>query len=716
MRGWASGLASAWPKRKSGGFRWLYAPSPQAFGFALRNTAASFLALGIALWMELDSPVWAVMTVWAVAQNTRGESLSKARWRIVGTFLGAFGAVGIVAAFPQAPWLFFPTVALWVGICSGFATFVSNFRSYALVLAGYTCAIIAMDAASNPDNVFFIAVSRTTYIILGVVCEALMGMIFAQGQEREARREVRRKLLSALSLVSNALADILTQTDGAWREARSLFGTILTINSEIEFSEVEMGPHGHEGDHARAALAAVSILLSRGFGMATRIATLDVSSGVFQTTASHAATLLRSLPARLRRTEEVPGLLASLHALRDECRLRTVWLDDDGLTPLPDDRAPSAIDERAVHVALGEILLDMETAVTEYEASTHHISGDHFHFRLQSHRDPRAAIDNGIRAFAAVLITALFYEVTAWPNGLGFIAITSLVCGLFATRENPVLGTVVFLRGAIWAAIIAGVLALWITPSFSYFESLIPTVGIALFFCGLAKFNPSTAGAAAAFGLLMPDMLAIENHHRINEIAFMNGAMSVVFANVVATLVFRLVLPFDPNAERLRLRRQMLSELRALCHMRIPPRTSSWIGRNIDRFARLIRHAGPKPTRLIEDYLEGTLAVLTIGLNVIRLRTVMGRDHLPASARRAVDLLLIRMERSTGRHVSAAVSAQRTLSRLRALEAAEPDHIVRLELTRALTYVVVIAHALQANSAFLDEKHPFRGNPRTITA
>nr|WP_232228063.1 FUSC family protein [Asaia astilbis] len=57
---------------------WLYAPSAQSVEFALRNTVAALLALAIAMWMELDSPIWATMTVWAVAQGTRGESFQGA--------------------------------------------------------------------------------------------------------------------------------------------------------------------------------------------------------------------------------------------------------------------------------------------------------------------------------------------------------------------------------------------------------------------------------------------------------------------------------------------------------------------------------------------------------------------------------------------------------------------------------------------------------------
>jgi len=703
-------LSPPFPFRPNRGtYRWLYAPTPQSVGFALRTTAAALLATGIALWMELDSPVWAAMTVWAVAQSTRGESLSKARWRIIGTIIGALAAVALIAAFPQAPWLFFPAIAAWIGLCSGFATFVSNFRSYALVLAGYTCSIIAMDAVANPDNVFFIAISRSTYIVLGVVCEAIMGMVFATNQEAQARQNVRRKLQRALTLVTTALADILTERDGALSEARDLFGPLLKINDEIEFSEVEMGPHGHEGDHARAALAAVSVLLSRVFGMSARLGQLNSKSGTFRNTARQTCDLLRSLPERIGRTGNIPALLGDIHFLREECWRQAVGLNTPAETTLPDD---AAIDERILHVALGEVLGDLETAVTEYEASTHYITGDHFHFRLRTHRDSRAAFHNGMRGAAAVLLTALIYEVTAWHNGLGYIAITTLICGLFATRENPVLATSQFFTGTVWSAIAAWFLVFVVTPHINNYEGLVLTFGFAMFLGGLAKANPGTAGASAAYGLLMPAMTGLQNHHRLDEIGFFNGTLAILAAAATSVIVFRLVLPFNSDAERLRLRRQMLAELRALAHLQIPPQTSIWIGRNIDRFARLIRHAGPVRTQLVEDYLEGTLAVLTLGLNVIRLRALLAREHLPDSARRPIELLLVRLERETGRHEAASRSARRATDRMRWLEQREEDSLTRLEMTRALAYLVVISHALRHNSHFMDEKHIFTGNTR----
>ncbi|MFT8325739.1 FUSC family protein [Gluconobacter oxydans] len=703
---------------------WLYAPSPSSVTFALRNTIAACLAVGIAFWMELDDPAWAAMTVWAVAQTSRGESQSKAKWRIVGTISGAIAAITIMAAAPQAPWMFFPMIALWIGLCSGFATFVSNFRSYALVLAGYTCSIICMGAASNPDNVFMVAMSRGTYIVLGVLCEAFMGLIFATSQERHARAQLRQKLESALVLVTTTLCSLLGEERGALNAARRQFGTILTINDQIEFAEVEMGPHGHEGDHARAALAAVSALLSRGFGMAMRLQVLNHNHPAFTKTADEILAFLKQFPQRLPDQNAVPALLADLQHFRDICRLYAAPHRENDvrsdLEPIPglepfdqtdegQEMQEDRLDERILFVSLGELLGDLEQAIKEYEASTHRIKGDHFHFQLETHRDTREAVHNGLRGACAVLITAYIYEVTAWPNGLGFIAITTLVCGLFATKENPVLGTTEFLKGAVAACIVAWILVFVLMPKVTTFETLALFLGPAMFLGGLAKGNPATAGGSAAYGLLLPAMLGLENHHVMNEIAFYNGNMATVLAVAVSVIVFRSVLPFSSDAERFRLRRIMLGELQHLAHPGFTPRISVWIGRNTDRFARLIRHAGPTPAPLIEACILGTLATLTLGLNVIRLRALLDREYLPESARRPILLVLHYVEQSTKRHDKAARIAEAAVRRLRVLDAQETDLVTRLELTRAITYLVVIAYTMRTNEDFLDASKPFRG-------
>lgn len=696
---------------------WIFAPSLNGFLFALRTTIAACLSLGIALWLELDSPIWAPMTVWSVAQLTRGESLSKARWRIVGTLAGGTAALIFVGIYPQAPWVFFPLIALWIGLCSGLATFVSNFRSYALVLSGYTCAIICMDVIPNTGNIFMFAVSRASYIILGVLCEAFIGLLFAVNQDRLAHLKIRQKLEAALTLVGDTLHHILRQDDGALKEARTLFGTILSINDQIEFAELEMGTHGHEGDHARAALAAVSALLSRSFGMATRLQLLSSNHKDFDTVSEAFIQFLQHFSERLPKEEEASELLAELQHLRDICRR---YATPHRRKAVPDTQAEnqhttqtdiitdSALDERILFSSLGDLIGDLEQAITEYHASTHTIRGDHFQFQRHTHQDGRLAFNNGFRAALAILVTSLIYEVTAWSNGNTLISITALICGLFATKEDPVLGTVKFLKGLAVGWCVAWLLCFVFIPMVTTYEPLVLVLAVPMMIGGLARANPATAPAASAFNLLMPLMLGIQNHHIIDEKKFYNTNLAIILSGITAVLIFRSILPFDSKAEGFRLRKSTLRELRNLANLNSAPQISAWIGHSTDRFSRLLRHA-PTMTPLVEAGIQGTLATLTLGLNVIRLRNLLNREYLPESARRPITLVLYHIEHSYRRHDRAARLTRAAIRRLRELDTQDHEAIIRLEITRALTYLVVVEHTLRTNEDFLDASRPFLG-------
>jgi uncharacterized membrane protein YccC len=696
------------------GLKWLYAPRGEAVGFAVRTTIAALLSLIVAMWMELDSPQWAPMTVWIVAQGSRGESLSKARWRLVGTAIGAISAVALIAAFPQAPWLFFPAIGIWIGLCCGLATLVRNFRSYALVLSGYTCAIVAVDAIRNPDDVFMIAMSRSTYIVLGIVCESLVAGLFSHNLAETARRNIREKLQTALSSTSGAIADLLAGDEQAFVRSRALFGTILTINDQIEFSEVEMGPHGHEGDHARAALAAVSVLLSRGLGMTARMRALGSPHPIFTETSLLVRAYLLALPPRLKRDEDIPAAIEDLHALRGVCRQQVVNAlteESSGQHSAKGPEIQALLDVRILHSALEELLAELQQAIREFDASQHTIRGDHFHFRLQSHRDLAEAAHNGIRAAVAITAAGLVWEVTSWSSGLAFITMVALTCGLFATRENPVLGTMNFLRGAIWAVAVSFVLVMLVLPRPADFEMLAACLALPMIAGGLATRNPATAGAAAAYTLFLLNLVGPSNQGRLDEIAYFNSSFSLLCSISFSVLIFRTILPFSSANERWRMRNRNLHDLRHLASALPVPQVRDWIGRNTDRFSRLIRHAGPTPTPTIEAYLQGTLSVMTIGLNVIRLRTVLTRGQLPLPARRPITLVLGRMAQLTARHGRTAQAARTATASLRRIEACESNIGARIEMTRAIAYLLVISYELDANAAFLDTSRPYRVAP-----
>lgn len=261
MGGRAIGL---WPPALSERWRWLFAPSFANLGFAIRTSVAAMLSLLIAMWMEMDSPQWAPLTVWVVATASRGETLSKARWRLVGTVVGCCVGIALIALFPQAAGLFFISLALWIGLCCGLATFFDGYRRYGLLVMSFTSAIVATGAISQPDDVFNVAMARGTYIILGIACEAALAAMFLPGVQQEARR----RLIGRLRQVTETITARTATAVPFEIEAESrLLTELVDANTRIEFDVLEMGPGTrHSADHARATLARLLAVLARARG------------------------------------------------------------------------------------------------------------------------------------------------------------------------------------------------------------------------------------------------------------------------------------------------------------------------------------------------------------------------------------------------------------------------------------------------------------------
>lgn len=246
-----------------GRWGWLFAPSRADLGFALRTACAAILSLLVAMWMELGSPQWAPLTVWTVATASRGESFSKARWRLAGTVVGCCVGVALIAAFPQEAGLFFLCLAFWAGVCCGLATFLDGYRSYGFLVASFTAAIVATDGIASPDDAFFIAMARGTYIALGILCESVLAMLCSPGLRERARGALLARLRGVSATARRRLEGWRQEAPAPMAES-ALLAEIMTASGRIEFDVLEMGPAaGRVADHARAALADLLAAVAR---------------------------------------------------------------------------------------------------------------------------------------------------------------------------------------------------------------------------------------------------------------------------------------------------------------------------------------------------------------------------------------------------------------------------------------------------------------------
>lgn len=141
--------------------------------FSLRTTVAALLALASASASGMDHPWWAAMTVWLVAQPTRGLLFERALARLAGSALGAIAGAAILLGLEGRPIPSLSVLALWLMLCAGLGSRFRHFRNYGFVLAGYTAAIIVLFGLGDGIHDGRLAMDRVACTMLGVVCSAL---------------------------------------------------------------------------------------------------------------------------------------------------------------------------------------------------------------------------------------------------------------------------------------------------------------------------------------------------------------------------------------------------------------------------------------------------------------------------------------------------------------------------------------------------------------
>lgn len=642
-------------------------------GFALRTTAASLIALYIAFLIGLDDPKWSAMTVWIVAQGSRGMTLSKSKYRIAGTTLGAVVAVSLIALFPQTPELVVLTLALWLGLCTGVATALRNFRAYGAVLAGYTAAIIAMDAVAAPEHIFDIAVARITYIFLGIVIEAMLTAMLAPGNPlSDANDQLGRYVRQAATICAAALK---SEANGS--ELHLLFAKSVDLHSALEY----------------AAAGSKVVKLRLGHFQACAAATLAqlATTQSLQELMSHARS-----PDALNLIDETQALLDAIAANPADKHLAVASLHE---------RVKAAYLQEALTIRgvpsfrlilldrLGTLLQALHKALTQL---TWLDQGQAPSLRFAFHADVVAALHNGVRTFITVLAAALFCIVTGWSEGPGFVTIVGVVCALFATRTNPVTGGIGFMKGTVCAAIAAGLCNFVLLPAVSDFAMLALITGGFMFAAGLAMRHPRTAAPGASFAIFFWDLTSPQNTLRMLDAAgFFNGVLILLLGMACGTLIFSLIFPSNPRATLYRLYGAVRRDLRSIG--RHPHRWSpeEWLTRTADRLGRQLATLATLGDAQAERELRGLLAAWTIGDAAIALHRLA--DEL-SSARRPVSVVLGRLAGTDPLRLakSSSASARRLIQQVRGASASK-----RRDLLHAAVLSLAIAEAMAEHGEFL---------------
>ncbi|KAB1071969.1 FUSC family protein [Methylobacterium planeticum] len=514
--------------------RWLdrieaVVPKPAAWAFAIRIWLAMMLALYAAFWLQLESASSAAVCVAILAQPKRGQALSKAFYRFVGTLLGGAVAIVMIAAFGQDRVLLLVTFTTWLSLCVFVANFLQDTRAYGAMLSGYTVAIIAIANIDTPQAVFDSAVSRVAAIALGIVAITFINDALASPS---TWRALRVTLADGLASTKAFARDCILAGDPGPEGALAQIRRIVPMRADASAiaGELDDGPQRAAG--ARSGVAALYALVAAGRTFALAVERMDRPSP--------AVTEARAICERLTADGADSPAAQALAAARD--RLRALLL-----------AAVRRGEPDPAEVVALQRALDLATALGFAQDGITALSGGHRPLRdvaLPTHRDFPVALRAALRIALAFGLTCGFFIATGWPAtsfALVQVAATGALSSLAPDPRKFANGVLI---GMSLATLSAGFVLFVVLSGGQGFPLLAIAMAPVIFLACFLSLNPPTFGPGFILLVFFPVLVSPSNPQIYNLQTFLQNGILVLVAAVILWLTVRLVLPVSPAQAR----------------------------------------------------------------------------------------------------------------------------------------------------------------------
>ncbi len=668
--------------------------------FAAKTTASGLLALLVAFTFNLDQPYWALLTVFIVSQPQKdGLILAKSFYRIIGTFIGAGGALVLVALFAQERVLFLGALAIWIGLCAFGSQYARNWAAYGFVLSGYTVAIVGIPGALDPVNAFYIAMGRVTEISLGIMTTAAISHLVLP---MSLATSLRQAIAGARAEVSDYAIALLRG-----REATSLrtklLGQAITIENLRASAIFEDRDIRDRSDSLRrldiAMLGVVDVahLLGRSLDWLRR----------------GGAVIGRGLDGALTKAAAAIDLWRG--GKLDAAGLSRRLARASASLPLARElyREPSVSDEEIIRRAavIGRLREFFAAMVVYAEAGEAFVVGEPRPRRRVDFgfsNDFTGAVWTGVRAAFAVLLVSWFWILADWPHGSTAAILAAVATARLATMGHAVplaiAATLIFSLSSIPAFIVVEVL-LPLASGFAMFALIVAPM---LFYCAYLMAHERTMIIGYLSALLFASVGTFQDRMVYDPVGLINTSIAATLAAGVAMVLWAIVAPETPEAARRRFVRAARKAFERIARRR--PRIEltefeTAITEALDQLRR-----GLRPDRA-EDAaaLEAGIALLGAGRELIRVRDdgrpTPAKIELEGEAVRFVagnERLPFDRARRAAQDASAACLAELRDDKLGVADARAA--------AREMVAFAAIRHELERGGALLLEERP-KGGP-----
>jgi uncharacterized membrane protein YccC len=595
--------------------------------FSLNSFVAALAALGIALAAGLPRPYWAMGTAYIISQPLSGAVRSKAVYRVLGTILGGGVTVILVPNLVNSPPLLSLALSLWVGGCLAISLLDRTPRSYLIMLAGYTAALIGFPTVTQPEAVFDVAVSRVVEIGLGIICASLAhSLVFP----RPVGHALQDRLEQWVAGAGRWALDVLGET-GPAASARDRT-ELAAAASEIHILASHLAFDTSRLRDTRAAVRAlhdrILLLIPVLSGLSDRVAALEAEGGLDPRTTELCDAAAAWIRAGAPADATWKDLLARVQARGAELPTGD-WkslLTESLLLRLGE--AVAALGEaRALLAHLRAPDAPVTTEVRQAIAAA---------VRRPLHVDLPLALLSGATAVIAILICCALWIGLGWTDGGTAAMMTAVFCSFFAAQDDPAPQIASFGFYAFLSMPVAAFYVFAVLPAIDGFWLLAAVLAPTLIVAGLYAAEPRNSGRAVPFIVTFLSALALQERFAPDFAGFVNANLAQFVGVFVSIMVTRTLRSMSNEASARRLLRRTWLGLAAIARSRAAPELVDFTARLVDRLALLSpKLAGAGEHR---DALgDAALADLRVAMNLVAVQG--SRPAIAAAAGARFDAL-----------------------------------------------------------------------------
>ena len=522
-----------------------FRPNKMDWIFAVKTFAAGMLALFIAFELNLAYPIWAIGTVFVIANPYSGMTSSKSIYRVLGTLIGAVVSVIATPLLMNTPWLFTFFLAVWVGWCLYFSLLDRTPRSYVFMLAGYTTVIIAYNTIYYIDtiSIFDMAIGRFLEITVGVLCSAIVTTTIFPMHIGPA---VKTRVNKTFEDTQNIFNKILLNKNQDKKYTQSLSSLARDI-SDIHVMAVHLS-------YEKSTLKGMTKPLQEMLHQMTMLLTNLVAMS------EH----MKQLDHHIQHTE-FQQQLEFLHEHINQFMQENNQIQEQNLNALPAEfdadfqKLMKFVDEKQ-QVVLAGLKMDIRHFIQNIRAIQliwqRIKSGDATLPETITpltttypnlHRDHGVAVRGGVSAFFIIMIATGFWILSGWKAGFMLAEMAAISACILTSLDNPVPALKMFIRSNIYAAFIIFIYAYGIFPHVTAFWQLVVVLAPFVMYCLMLFLHPPLVGIGLP--VLMGTVMGInfQNRFSLDQILFFDASIGTVLGPIISILVIHMVRAMSPE-------------------------------------------------------------------------------------------------------------------------------------------------------------------------